>query len=111
MPDLSGCGLIEQVVDSKVANQFEVSPVVERIPQSPRNGSRPRNELFIGFRVAAAVFLGDSVGTHCPPLVVVAVEPYLREIAKSPVFGDIGGRKMTVKVEYRYGSGVLAVQM
>jgi len=72
----------------EVAAQFEVRPVVERVSDEPGDGVRPFEEFVVGLRGASDVFLGDAVGAHLPPLVVVAAEPHGREVREAPVVRD-----------------------
>lgn len=110
---LPNCGrgfFIEQLIDSEIADQLEMGPMVERIAQSAGHGRCPGQEFFIGRGIARAVAFGNSVGTHRAPFVVIALEPNLEEVAEAAIGGDILRREMAVIIENRLVCGVLAVE-
>ena len=104
-----GC-LIQQFVDSEVALQFEVRPMVERIAQGVRNGSRPGQKFLVGSGIPRNEFFRDTVGPHSPPFVVVSLQPDLEQIGEPPIFSNVAGRKMTVIVEDGLRSGELMIK-
>ena len=74
--DLARSGGAEQFLDAERRLQFEVGPVIERIPHSVRNSLCPFLEFLpVGGVLARAVFLVDAVGPHRAPFVMVAAEP------------------------------------
>ena len=83
LPDCRGGILIEQVGNTEIALQFEMGPMIERIAQGVRNGSRPGQEFFVRRGVAGDVSFRDAVGAHGTPFVMVAFEPYFEEIGES----------------------------
>ena len=90
-PNSRGALLIQQFVDAKVAFEFQMSPVIERIAQGVRHRRRPGAELGERFRRARAEVLRNSVGPHGAPFVMVAFQPDFKEVAELPVFGDVPG--------------------
>ena len=50
---------------------------------------------------------GDAIGAHGAPLIVVALQPGLGEVAELLVFGDPLRREMAVVVEDGLGLGVV----
>ena len=109
-PDARRALLVEQFVDPEVAFEFQMGPLVERIAQGVRHGASPCEELVVVRRVAGAEALFDAVGPHGAPLVVVALEPDLKQVGKAAVGGNVVGRKMAVVVEDRLSLGVLVEQ-
>src|SRR5258708_4425853 len=101
LPDFGSGVCVQQVIDSEVAVQFQMRPVIERITQRVGDRARPRLEFFIGRGIAAAVTFGHAVHAHCPPFVVVAFQPDLIKVVKAPVAGYLSGRKMIVVVQHR----------
>src|SRR5207248_6448869 len=57
LPDLGSSVFVEQLVDSEIALQLEVGPMIERIAQGVRHSAGPGEKLFIGLRVAGAITL------------------------------------------------------
>ena len=101
VPDpLGGC-VVEQVVDPKVAAQLQMRPVEERIAERVRHGLGPRLEFLPRGGGAGDPLLGDAVGPHGPPLVVVAVEPDGVEVFKPPIFRDVARAQVAVVVDDR----------
>lgn len=90
--------LVEQFIDPEVALQFQMGPVKHRIAQRVRNRARKGHELRIVVRIARAVFLFDAIGAHEPPFVMVAFQPQLSKIFKSPITRNISGREVAVVI-------------
>ena len=86
-----------------------MGPVIERIAQGVRDRAGPGQEFLVGIGVAGAVALVDAVGAHGAPLVVVALQPDLGEVAELPVLRDVRGGQVAVVVENRLvlGEGVI----
>src|ERR1700722_7691757 len=83
-------------------------PVIERIAQSVGDGSRPCHKLVVGIGFAGAVVLGDAVGSHGSPLVVIAFQPDLAKVAELPVVRNVLRGKMAVVVQDRLpGRGIM----
>ena|SRR5437868_11036113 len=101
IPDLFRAVLIEQPIDPKIPLQFKMGPVIERIPESVGNGSRPCQKLLVRLRTARAVPFRYTVGSHRAPFVMIALEPYFREVAETMVVRDLFGGKMAVIVQNR----------
>src|SRR5215469_10287634 len=98
-PDHWGGLKIQDVSDVEITFELEMRPVKEWIAQGERYCLRPGQKLFIPRRIAGAELLGDAVGSHRPPFVVITLKPDFKQIAKAPVLGDVGGRKVSVVVE------------
>jgi hypothetical protein len=92
-------GFFEIVLDSEVAHEFEMGPVKEGIAERVGDGVGPGLEFFERGGVTCAIALGDAVGAHGPPLVMIALEPDLEQIGELAVFGEILGREMIVVVQ------------
>src|SRR5438067_2734499 len=117
LPNLFRSALVEQLVYAEVSLEFKVRPVIQRISECVRDGARPRQEFLIRVCIASAVPLRHTVSAHGAPLVVIALEPNLCEIAKAMVISDVlrgkmaviiedrlFGRKLPVKATRRFGS-------
>src|SRR5882757_414024 len=101
--------LIEELADSEVAFQFEMSPVIERVAKSKRHGASPRKKFLIGGGVAGTVTFRHPTGPHGSPFVMIAFQPDLGEILKLAIFGDIAGRQVGMIVKDRLASGIVVV--
>jgi len=86
-------------------------PVIERVAQAFGHGLSPALELLAVIGIAGAVTLVDPVAAHRTPLVVVALEPDLGEVAETPILGDHVGRQMAVVVDDRLRRGVLVIEL
>src|ERR1035437_4012580 len=87
-----------------------MSPVIERVAKGKRNRARPRQKLFMGGSVTCAGALRDSVSPHRSPFVVITFQPYLGEVLKPPIFGDIARGQVRVIIEDRFVSGIAVVK-
>ena len=110
LPDFRSRVLIQQIVDSEITLEFEMSPVIERIAQGIRDRSRPSQEFLVRGGVAGDVFFRDAVCTHGAPLVVIPFEPDFEQIFETAILREIFRREMTVVVENRLRGGVLMVE-
>ena len=99
VPDPLGGGVVQDVIDAKVAAQLQVRPVEERIAERVRHGLGPRLEFFPRGGGAGDPLLRDAVGPHGPPLVVVAIEPDGVQVFKPPVLGDVARAQVAVVVD------------
>src|SRR5690606_3428039 len=96
--DRLGSGRIEQAIYIKIAFEFQMRPVVKRIAHGVGNRVCPLPKL-VKIRCAAGdkLFI-DAQRAHGPPLVVIALQPYLRDIFEATVFQDILLRKVTMVI-------------
>ncbi len=95
----------EQGIDPESAAKFEVSPVVKWVPDGLGDGFGPGLEFFTGWGLAGDVGLGNSVGPHGPPLVVVFPQPEIGDVVPALVLGHFPGRQMGVIVDDGQGGG------
>src|SRR5262249_7366390 len=105
------CRRFQQLSNVEITFELEMGPMKEWIAQGVRNRLRPSQELFIARRISGAELLGDTVGPHRPPFVVITFKPDFKQIAEAPVFGNVGGRKMSVVVEDGLILGPLVVEL
>ena len=110
LPDAEGIRAAEQLGDAEVALQFEVGPVVERVPQRVRNGLGPGEEFLLRGGVAGDEFLGHAVAAHGAPFVMIALEPDLKEVLELAVLRDVARGNMAVVVEDGFRRGVFVIQ-
>src|ERR1700723_473654 len=85
-------------------------PVIQRIAQSVRNSLRPCEKLVVRIGFAGAVALCDAVGSHGPPLVVIAFEPDLVKVAELPVIRNVLRGKMAMVIKDRLRGRILAIE-
>src|SRR5208282_3372377 len=95
----------------KIALQFEMGPVVERIAEAVRDRGGPSEEFIIGRSIAGTKGFGDTVGAHGAPFVVIALEPNLEEVAKPPIGGDVRRGEMRVEIKDGLTGGKSVVEM
>ncbi|MBA7692054.1 hypothetical protein ES703_100612 [subsurface metagenome] len=84
--------------------------MIKRIAQGVWHGLCPFFELFIIARIAGDILFGYAVGPHCPPFVMVAVKPGLRDVIKLMVGGYLVGGEVTVVVIDGHFLGVFVVK-
>ena len=101
LPDFRGGLAVEQTVETEVALQLEVRPVVERIAQRVRDGLGPGLKFLARRGVAGDEALVDAVGAQRAPFVVVAAEPEFGEIGELVVVRNEVGRQVTVVIVNR----------
>jgi len=85
--------------------------MVERIAETVGNGGSPSEKFIVGGSVAGAEGFGDTVGSHSAPLVVIAFEPDLEEVAELAIGGDVRCGKMRMEIEDGERSGKFVVEM
>ena len=110
-PDPGGALLVDDLVDAEVAQELEMAPVIKRIAQRVGDGPDEGPVFFLVGRVAGAEALGYAVGTHGPPLVVVARQPDVVEIAERVIFRDQLRGEMTVIIVDRLRLGVGEIEL
>ena len=110
-PNRRSRSLVQQLRNSEVALQLEMRPVVQRIAQRVRNGSRPGQKLLVGRSVPGNVFFRHAVRAHRPPFIVVSLKPDLVKIGESPVLSNVSRGKMAVIIENRLRSGKLVIEV
>ncbi|MBA7589109.1 hypothetical protein ES708_31184 [subsurface metagenome] len=76
--------------------------MIKWISQAAGHGLCPLLELLIITRIAGAVAFGHTIGSHCPPFVVVAVKPNLGQILELMVVGDLLSRQVAVIIVDRH---------
>ena len=111
LPHIFRAALIKQLIYAEISLQLKMCPVIQRIAQRVRHGSRPGQELFVRLRSAGAVAFRHTVGAHRPPFVVITLKPNFGEIAKTMVVRNVLGGKVAVIVEDRLIGRVIAVEL
>src|SRR5215469_16839244 len=69
------CFKIQDLADVEVTFELEMGPMKKWITQGVRYRFLPGQKLFIARRISGAELLGDAVGPHRPPFVVIAFKP------------------------------------
>ena len=110
MPDGFRRLLVEQIIDIEIPLQFEMCPMVNRVPQGVRNRVRPSEKLFVGRCRAGTEALGNAVSAHGSPFVVITRKPDLVQVFEATVDGDIGCVKVRVIVDDRLRFSVLVIK-
>ncbi len=87
-----------------------MTPVVEGIAQQIGHDAREGVEFLPIGRVSGTEALRNAVGAHLAPLVVVAVEPNLRDVLPSGVRGDLGRRQVGVEIDDRQRGRMVEVE-
>ena len=90
-PDGRGARLVQYVLNAEHAAQLQVRPVIERIADGGGQHAGVGEELVVIARVPTDVFFVDAKGAHLPPLVVVAAEHQVANVAELDVFRDFLG--------------------
>ena len=109
-PDLGGGLFAQQVRDAEITPQLKVRPMIQRVAQRVRHRPRPRLELLLRRSVAGDEFLRHTVAAHRPPLVMIPLQPDLKQVPEPPVLRNVPWRYMTVIIENRLPLGKLPVQ-
>ncbi|MBA7710400.1 hypothetical protein ES703_119342 [subsurface metagenome] len=106
------CGIRSEqlVVYAEWILQLHVRPVIKWISQAAGYGLGPLLELLIITRIAGTVLFVDTIGSHCPPFVVVVVKPNLGQILELMVVGDLLSRQVAVIIVDRHLCRVLMVK-
>ncbi len=110
VPNAFGGCLVEQVGDAEIAAQFQVGPVIERVAEGVRHGAGKGEVLVMVARVAGTVFLGNAVGAHRTPLVMITGQPDLVQVVEGLVGSDLRRRQVGVVIEDRFVAGDVVVQ-
>jgi hypothetical protein len=111
LPDFGSGTFIEKFINAEIALQFEMSPMVERIAEAVRNSGSPSEKFVVKGSVTGAEGFGDTVGPHGAPLVVIAFEPDLEEVAELAIGGDVRGGKMRMEIEDGERSGKFVIEV
>ena len=99
LPHLFGGVAVEEALIAEVIAQFQVAPVVERVPDGEAEGLRPLLELLAVRSIAGDELFVHAGPAHQPPLVVVTTQPDLRDVCKLPVLVDLPWIQMAVIVD------------
>src|SRR6266851_2531005 len=93
-PDRWSSTFIKEIIDFEITLQLQMGPLIKRIAKGEGNGTGPGQKGFVRRCVASAIALGNSVRPHHSPFIMVALQPYLRQVAKPPVLCDICRRQV-----------------
>lgn len=110
-PDARRIGLVDQQVDFEEATQLQVRPMVQRVAHELRHDATVGEELVVVGRSGTRdEVLVDPRRAHRAPLVVIAREPHLVEIAELLVGRDLVGRQVAVVVVDRLRLGDVVIE-
>ena len=76
-------------------------PVVQRVAQRMGHRRGKRKKLFLWITVASHKALVHSIGPHRPPLVVVVIDPHIKQVSKLAVVRNVCRRQVVVVVDDR----------
>ena len=110
LPNAFAARFVQQLVDSEIALQLQVRPMVERIAQRVGHGARPRQKFLLGRPGSGAVLFADPIGPHGAPFVVVALQPDFEKILEAAVLGYLPRRQMAMIVEDGFVLGIFVIQ-
>ncbi|MNV59154.1 hypothetical protein D3C71_1515640 [compost metagenome] len=77
-------------------------PMIERIPDNPRNGSRPCQELFIVTSITSNELLLYTICPHHSPFVMVAIKPSFGNIVERLVLINLLRTEVAMIVDNRH---------
>lgn len=98
-------------MDSEIALQFEMRPVIQRVPCRKGNRSSPLFKFrIIGLVTGAEAFV-HAVGAHGAPFIMITIKPYLGQVVEIDIIGNLVGRQVIVIVDYRHRRRMLVVQV
>ena len=100
----------EQALLAEGCFELEVCPVVEWITHRVGYGLGPLFKLLPVRSIARAVALSHAICSHCAPLVVVAIEPYLRKRAETVIRGHILGIEVAMVVDNGHLRCVIVIE-
>ena len=111
LPDFGGgVGAEQEIVDTEIAGELQVAPVVQRIAQQVGEDAGEGVEFLAVAGVAGAEAFGHAVGAHLAPLVVITVEPHLADVLPADIGGDLGRRQVSVEIDDRQVGRVVEVE-
>ena len=110
IPHFLGGITTERAFVAKEVLQFQMAPVVHGVADGTGQGFRKLLELLTVGGVAGDVVLGNTVGTHDTPLVVVAAQPDLRDVFKTNILINLLGIQMAVVVDDGHPGCVFVIQ-
>ena len=109
--DLTSGRGVEELLHTESGLKLQVGPVVKRVTHRIGNRLGPLLKLLpVGRILARAIALIDTVRTHGAPLVVVTLEPDLREVVELVVRSHILGDQVAVVVNDRHLGCMLMVE-
>jgi hypothetical protein len=81
---------------AKIPEEFQMCPMVQRVPHGIWNGVGPFAEFLFIRGVACYIFFFDAKSSHGPPFIVIAVDPDLGDGIKNHIFSEVPRRQMVV---------------
>ena len=99
LPDGGRGRLVQDVFDAENAAQFQVRPVIQRVANGIWQHAGVSEEFVVIARVPADEFFVDAKGAHQPPLVVIAAEHQMADVAEWDVFRDFLGAQVAVVID------------
>lgn len=99
IPDALGGLLVQEIVDSEEAFQFQGRPMIKRVPQGVWDRFGEGEKLLFPRRSSRDVAFRDAICSHGPPLVVITTEPDMGEAFEALIPRNLVYREMRVVVE------------
>ena len=110
LPDLLAVLLGQGLRDAEVAEQLKVGPVVEGVADEKREGLRPLLPFLKPVCRARDVLLGNAVGAHLAPFVVVTAKKQVVSIAELVIVRDHLRLQVAVVVDDRQVLCVIVIE-
>lgn len=85
--------------------------MIKWVAQGVRHGFGPFLEFGKVVLFPGAIAFIDAIGSHGPPLVMIAVQPDLGQVVERQITGNLIGRQMTMVVDDRHRFGKLVVEL
>ena len=95
---------------TKIALQFEMTPVVQRIADGFFQRFRPFMELFPVTGTAGNIVFIDTIRAHQAPFVMISAKPDLGDIVKLPVLGNLPRVDVAVIIDNWHIFGIFVKQ-
>ena len=103
-------GGAQQLLHAEGGLEFEMRPVIQRVAHGIWYRLGPLLETLPIRSVTRTVTLRHTVRTHGAPLVVVAVEPYLRKAAETVILGYVARVEMAMVIYDRHLGRMVVIE-
>ena len=110
LPHLLRSITVQYTVVVKVTLKLQVAPVIQRISDGLFQSLRPLLEFFPVTGIPCNVAFLHTIGAHLAPFVMIAPQPYLCDILKAAVFGNLFGTDVTVVIQNRHLCRIIVIQ-
>ena len=110
--DLPGRLRREELRDTEGGLQFQMRPVIQRVPEGIRDGLSPFLKFLPVRRLRTrTIFLRHAIGTHGTPFIMVPAEPELRNALEMVIGGNHLGDEVAMVIDNRHLRCVIMIQI